>query len=170
MSTRSSVRSRNRESKKLLDRMASDEQLAKGSTHIFVLFRFIFTCIIRIWYRAEDLFTSRFRNFCSSAHILFLIENILVFCAGCFALPLLWIANLWYFRNKIFDDQASIILRRWLHLSLIGSFAAVIGLISWITYFQITINSWDENFLVYIYSPPHNTTNSTLPIIDHMLH
>ena len=93
-----------------------------------------------------------------------------VFCAGCFALPLLWIANLWYFRDKIFDDQTSNILKRWLHLSLIGSSLAAIGLISWITYFQLTITSWDESFLVYRSPPLQNITNSTTPVIDQMLY
>ena len=97
-------------------------------------------------------------------------SNISVFLVGCFALPLIWLANLWYFRQKIFDNQASNILRRWLHLSLIGSSLAFLGLISWIIYFQLTITSWDESFLVFRSPYPQNITNSTTPVIDHMLY
>ena len=90
-----------------------------------------------------------------------------MFLIGCFGLPFLWFANTWYFRAKIFDERTSKTLRYWLCLSLLGSVIAGSALFIWVLYFQITKNSWNQNWLVYTYAPPqNNSTNSTVPIGD----
>ena len=158
MSTRSSTRSRNREAKRVLDRMTSDEQLARRSKSTYDHYVLIHLCLW--WYEI-------FSNYPALIFlpVLYLTELTIttqsVFFIGCFGLPFLWFANILYFRKKMFDYRSSQSLRRWLLLSLTGFIISTAAILSWIIYFQITAKSWDVNYLVYFPAPPYNSTNST---------
>lgn len=85
-----------------------------------------------------------------------------VFLLGSLGLPLLWLANLCYFRHSMYEDRrTSKTLKFWLHSSMSGLFLISIGFAAWIVYFQVTWQSWDKSYFVY-QVPQNHTGNSTM--------
>ena len=65
-----------------------------------------------------------------------------MFFIGCFFLPFLWLANVFYFQDVIKHPSSEATeLHTWVHRSMIGSVVAISSLLIWIIIVQ---SGWEE--------------------------
>ena len=78
----------------------------------------------------------------------------IMFVAGCFFLPWLWILLLIHYRMELLDQAAPAALRRYLFASAAGTVVTTALFLTWVVMFQLNWQSWGQVGLsLLIYAP-----------------